>query len=86
MPNDHAHNCPTCGQSVLPLGQRILACRTAKNWTREEASERVDVLPSRWANWEMDVMRPSQAQQVALAELFGLAPTYFAPKPLPVTN
>lgn len=79
-------SCPTCGQSVPSVGQRILACRTAKNWTRTEASERVDVLASRWANWEMDVMRPSQAQQIALAELIGVAETYFAPQTLPVTH
>lgn len=70
--------CPTCGQSVQTLGERIRESRAAKNWTRAEVAERVGVTPGRLALWEEDKARPRPADALALANLFGVAPEYFS--------
>lgn len=75
---EHVHACPTCGQSVPSLGERLLACRTAPNWTRAEVSARIGVTPARLALWEDDKALPGPADVEALAALFERRPAYFA--------
>jgi transcriptional regulator with XRE-family HTH domain len=70
--------CPTCGQSVPSLGERIRECRTAPNWTRAEVAARLGVTPARLALWEDDKVRPGAADVEALAALFERSPAHFA--------
>lgn len=78
---EHVHACPTCGQSVQSLGERLRACRAAPNWTRAEVAERIGVTPARLALWEDDKVLPPPADVAALAALFDRTLAYFAVTP-----
>lgn len=78
---EHVHACPTCGQSVPSLGERLLACRTAPNWTRADVAARIGVTPSRLMLWEDDKALPSPADVEALAAIYDRTMAYFAVTP-----
>lgn len=75
---EQVHACPTCGQSVQSLGERIRACRAAPNWSRAEVAERIGVTPARLALWEEDKALPSPADVEALAAIYDRTMAYFA--------
>lgn len=63
-------------QSVI--AQRLRQCRREQEWTAEETAKKLNILPSRYSNWEQALRTPKHSQIVDLATLFNKPASWIA--------
>lgn len=60
------------------IAKRLRQCRTEQGWTAEETAKQLNVLPSRYSNWEQALRAPKYEQIFDLAELFNKPAAWIA--------
>lgn len=60
------------------IAKRLRQCRTEKQWTAEETAKSLNILPSRYSNWEQGLRAPKHSQILDLSKLFNKPAAWLA--------
>lgn len=60
------------------IAQRLRNCRAEQGLTAEEVAKRLNILPSRYSNWELAIRTPKDQQVFDLADLYNKPPAWIA--------
>jgi len=63
-------------KKVVGLGDRLRKLRNDRKWTQSDISERLGIVRSTYAYYEIDKTSPDHATMVEIARLFGVSTDY----------
>lgn len=63
---------------MMSMGSKIKSARISRGWVQRELAEKISVEPGTISRWENDEVEPEPRNLVALANVFGKNPEWFA--------